>query len=51
MVMIQRVLLSRLTDASTVGSAWNAADDEVLIRTHLDEVEAVDEVLQIPQGA
>ena len=50
MVEIQCVLLSRLTDASAVGSLRHAADDEALICTHFDKVEAVDEVLQIPQG-
>src|SRR5208337_3616555 len=51
MVEIERILLSSLAHASTVRSLGHAADHEAPIRTHLDEFEAVDEVLQVAQGA
>jgi hypothetical protein len=50
-VKIQSVLRSRLTNAPTVGTWRHPTDHEVLIRTHLDDVEGVNEVFQIPQGA
>ena len=50
-VMIQRILLARLAEASAVGSLRHAAQHKALVRTHLDEVEAEDEVLQVAQRA
>src|SRR5262249_4678875 len=47
MMMIQCVLLSRLTDTSAVSSRWHTADHEARICTHPNKVEAVHEVLQI----
>ena len=51
LVMIQRILFSRLAEPPAVSSMRHAADHKAPVRSHLDEVKAEQEVLQIAQRA
>ncbi len=50
-VEVEGILMTRLTDRPAISPVWHATHNEALVEMHLDEIEALQELLETVEGS